>query len=96
MLTASNARTNVVDSTVYETEVALLNLNILGAIRNGSTTANLTATTHTTFNGNVIVGSGRSIQCPGTHGDVVDATEVVLECVGTQGNVARTLSTIQS
>jgi len=57
MLTASNARTNVVDSTVYETEIALLNLNILSAIGNGSTTANLAATTHTTFNGNLIVGS---------------------------------------
>ena len=57
MFTAVTARSQTVSNTISETEIVLINLNIIGAVTNGNVSATLTGNTHTTLNGNLIVGS---------------------------------------
>jgi hypothetical protein len=57
MFTATTARSQTVSNAISETEISLINLNIISAVNAGNVTATLSKTTHTTLNGNVIVGS---------------------------------------
>jgi dUTPase len=57
MFTATTARSQTVSNSISETEIALINLNIISAVTAGNVTATITKTTQTTLNGNVIIGS---------------------------------------
>ena len=57
MFTATNARTQSVTSVATETEIALLNLNVLKAVTAGNVTVTINKLTTTAFNGNTVVGS---------------------------------------
>jgi hypothetical protein len=62
MYTALNARTQSISSATVESEIALINLNILSAVQNGNVSATVNSNTHTTINGNVIVGTPMTVQ----------------------------------
>jgi len=57
MFTATNARTQTITSAATETEIALLNLNILNAVSSGNVTVTVNKLTHTALNGNTVVGT---------------------------------------
>ena len=57
MLTASDTRTKSLSSPTVETEIALLNINILTQAAAGNVSAYLGANTLTSFAGNTVVGS---------------------------------------
>jgi len=57
MFTATNARIASIDSSTVETEIALLNLNILSAVNSGGVNVTVTRSTNTPLNGNVVVGT---------------------------------------
>jgi hypothetical protein len=57
MFSATNARTQSVTSIATETEIALLNLNVIKAVNAGNVTVTVNKLTTTTLNGNTIVGS---------------------------------------
>lgn len=57
MLTASNARNNTISSEIVETELALINLNILYAVSQGRITASVTHVTNTSVMGTTLTGT---------------------------------------
>ena len=57
MFTATNARTQSINSTVVETELALLNINILNAVNNNQTSVQVSGNTTTVFGSNIVVGT---------------------------------------
>ena len=57
MFSATNARTQSVTSVATETEIALLNLNILNAVTAGNVTVTVSKTSTTALNGNTVVGT---------------------------------------
>lgn len=57
MITATNARINATSSANVETEIALVNLNILSSIQAGQVVAIVNKDTQTTVHGNVITGT---------------------------------------
>jgi len=57
MFTATNARIASIDSVVVETELALLNINIVNAVDNNRTTTQINGNTRTQFGANTVVGT---------------------------------------
>ena len=57
MITATNARINATSSTTVETEIALINLNILSSIQAGQVVTTVNKDTTTTVHGSVITGT---------------------------------------
>ena len=57
MFSATNARTQSVTSVATETEIALLNLNVIRAVNAGNVSVTINKLTTTTLNGNTIVGT---------------------------------------
>jgi len=57
MFTATNARTQSVTSVTTETEIALLNLNVIKAVNAGNVTVTINKLTTTLLNGNTIIGT---------------------------------------
>ena len=57
MFNATNARTQTITSVATETEIALLNLNILSAVNSGAVSVTVNKTTQTPLNGNTVVGT---------------------------------------
>lgn len=57
MFNSTTARIGTVDSTLVETEIALINLNIIQAVKNDQVTANVDVTTQTIMNGVTITGT---------------------------------------
>jgi hypothetical protein len=57
MFSAGNARVQSITSAVTETEIALLNINIIGAVQAGNVSVYLDRNSNTSFGGNVVVGS---------------------------------------
>jgi hypothetical protein len=57
MFTAITARSQTVSNAISESEIALINLNIISAVTAGNVTTTVSKTTHTTLNGNIIVGT---------------------------------------
>jgi hypothetical protein len=61
MFTATNARIQSIDSSIVETEIALLNINILKAVNAGNINVTVSNITQTPFGGNVVVGTPMTI-----------------------------------
>jgi hypothetical protein len=57
MITATNARINATSSANVETEIALINLNILSSIQAGQVVATVTKNTVSTVHGTAITGT---------------------------------------
>jgi hypothetical protein len=57
MYSATDARTQTVNSVSVETEIFLINLNIMNSNKNGNTSTMLTRTTNTAVNGSYLTGS---------------------------------------
>ena len=57
MFTATNARTQSINSTVVETELALINIGIINAVDNNQTSVRITGNTQTSFGANTVVGT---------------------------------------
>jgi hypothetical protein len=57
MFTATNARIASIDSVVVETELALININIINAVDNNKTSVQITGNTHTQVGANTVVGT---------------------------------------
>jgi len=57
MFTATNARIASIDSVVVETELALLNINIINAVDNNQTTVRINGNTYTSIGANTVVGT---------------------------------------
>jgi len=57
MFNATNARIASIDSVVVETELALININIVNAVDNNKTSVIIGGNTITVFGSNVIVGT---------------------------------------
>jgi len=57
MFTATNARIASIDSVVVETELALLNINIVNAVDNNQTSVTVAGSTQTQFGANTVVGT---------------------------------------
>lgn len=57
MLTATNARSQLIASAKVESEIAILNLNIIGAVTAGNTSVNVYNTTATTVANATVYGT---------------------------------------
>lgn len=57
MFTATNARIASIDSSTVETELALININIVNAVNNNQTSVQINGNTHTAFGANTVVGT---------------------------------------
>jgi hypothetical protein len=57
MLTATNARTASIDSVIVETELALININIINAVDNNQTSVRISGNTQTMIGPNTVVGT---------------------------------------
>ena len=57
MFTATNARIQSIDSVVVETELALINVNIINAVDNNKTSVQIKGNTQTSFGANTVVGT---------------------------------------
>lgn len=57
MLTATNARTNTITNLDIETEIALLNLNILEAVNRGDIYTTVAKNTNTSIMGTTVTGT---------------------------------------
>ena len=57
MFTATNARIAIIDSSTVETELALININIVNAVNNNQTSVQINGNTHTAFGANTVVGT---------------------------------------
>lgn len=57
MFTATNARIASIDSSTVETELALININIVSAVNNNQTSVQINGNTHTAFGANTVVGT---------------------------------------
>jgi hypothetical protein len=57
MFTATNARIASIDSVVVETELALININIINAVDNNQTSVQINGNTHTMIGANTVVGT---------------------------------------
>ena len=57
MFNATSARVASIDSVVVETEIALININIINAVDNNKTTVQITGNTHTLLGANTVVGT---------------------------------------
>jgi len=57
MFTATNARIQSIDSVVVETELALLNINIINAVDNNKTSVQINGNTQTMIGANTVVGT---------------------------------------
>ena len=57
MFTATNARIASIDSSTVETELALININIVNAVNNNQTSVQINGNTNTAFGANTVVGT---------------------------------------
>ena len=57
MFTATNARIASIDSSTVETELALININIVNAVNNNQTSVQVSGNTTTVFGSNIVVGT---------------------------------------
>lgn len=57
MFNAISARVASIDSVVVETELALINVNIINAVNNNQTSVQINGNTNTAFGANTVVGT---------------------------------------